>query len=96
MTQTQLSDYSGLSPDTIRRVEHGSFSASITTMRKLCFGLDLSPATVFESFEVGGTDHLRELLDLLRSRTPEELALVARLVRSVFDLPGEMTRSTKR
>jgi transcriptional regulator with XRE-family HTH domain len=96
LTQDDLAKYSTLSPDTVRRVEHGSFAASITTLRKLCWGLQLSPATVFESFELGETDHLREILDLLRARTPAELALVLRVLRSIFDLPGEMTRATKR
>jgi transcriptional regulator with XRE-family HTH domain len=56
VTQDALAQRSGLSADTIRRIEHGSFSASIDTLRKLCSGLGVAPSTLFESFELGRTD----------------------------------------
>jgi transcriptional regulator with XRE-family HTH domain len=85
ITQDALAQRSGLSPDTIRRVEHGSFSASIDTLRKLCFGLGIAPSTLFESFELGCNDERRELLDLVSTRSAMELALVARVVRVLLD-----------
>jgi transcriptional regulator with XRE-family HTH domain len=85
LTQDVLAQRSGLSADTIRRVEYGSFSMSIDTLRKLCDGLGLAPSTLFESFEVGRTDDRRELFDLIASRCPSDIALVARVVRVLLD-----------
>jgi transcriptional regulator with XRE-family HTH domain len=85
VTQDVLAQRSGLSADTIRRVEHGAFSASIDTLRKLCGGLGVAPSTLFESFELGHTDERRELFDLLSSRNNEELLLIARVVRVLLD-----------
>jgi transcriptional regulator with XRE-family HTH domain len=85
VTQDALAQRSGLSADTIRRIEHGSFSASIDTLRKLCGGLGVAPSTLFESFELGRTDERRELFDLISSRGTHELVLVARVVRVLLD-----------
>jgi|GEM_PF-593794 len=85
VTQDILAQRSGVSADTIRRIEHGSFSASIDTLRKLCGGLGLQPSTLFESFELGRSDEQRELLDLISSRSPEQLTMLARIVRSLLD-----------
>ena len=85
MTQDALAQRSGLSADTIRRIEHGSFSASIDTIRKLCSGLGVAPSTLFESFELGRTDERRELFDLIAARSNEEIALIARVVRVLLD-----------
>ncbi len=85
VTQDALAQRSGLSADTIRRVEHGSFSASIDTLRKLCSGLGVAPSTLFESFELGRHDDRRELIDLIATRNTAELALVARIIRVLLD-----------
>jgi transcriptional regulator with XRE-family HTH domain len=85
VTQDALAKRSGLSADTIRRIEHGSFSASIETLRKLCSGLGVAPSTVFEGFELGRTDERRELLDLVAARSRDEIVLVTRVVRALLD-----------
>jgi transcriptional regulator with XRE-family HTH domain len=85
MTQDVLAERSGLSADTIRRLEHGSFSPSLETLRKLCLGLDLMLSTLFESFEVGERNESRELVDLLATRSPRELILATRVLRTLFD-----------
>src|SRR5690606_6283845 len=59
MTQEVLAERSGLAVDTIRRLEHGSFSPSLDTLRKLCMGLDLMLSTLFETFELGARDESR-------------------------------------
>lgn len=84
VTQDVLAVRSGLSADTIRRIEHGSFSASIDTLRKLCTGLGVSPATLFESFDLGRTDDRRELFDLISARSDAEVGLIARVVRTLL------------
>ena len=84
MTQEALAERSGLSADTIRRLEHGSFSPSLETLRKLCVGLELLLSTLFEAFELGVRDESRELVDLLAIRTPRELTLATTVLRALF------------
>lgn len=90
MTQEVLAERSGLSADTIRRLEHGSFSPSLDTLRKLCVGLNLMLSTLFESYELGARNEARELIDLLTTRTPRELVLATRVLRSLFDELDDM------
>jgi transcriptional regulator with XRE-family HTH domain len=85
MTQEVLAERSGLSADTIRRLEHGSFSPSLETLRKLCVGLDLMLSTLFAAFELGARNESRELADLLATRTPRELILATTVLRALFD-----------
>lgn len=85
MTQEVLAERCGLSADTIRRLEHGSFSPSLDTLRKLCGGLDLMLSTLFESYELGSRNEARELIDLLATRGPRELVLATRVLRALFD-----------
>jgi transcriptional regulator with XRE-family HTH domain len=92
MTQEVLAERCGLSADTIRRLEHGSFSPSLDTLRKLCGGLDLMLSTLFESYELGARNEARELIDLLATRGPRELVLATRVLRALFDeLDGKST-----
>jgi transcriptional regulator with XRE-family HTH domain len=79
-----LANRSGLSADTIRRLEHGDFSPSLETLRKLCIGLNLQLSTLFESYELGARNECRELVDLIACRTPRELALATRVLRALF------------
>ncbi len=85
MTQEVLAERCDLSADTIGRLEHGSFSPSLETLRKLCVGLDLMLSTLFETFEIGVRDESRELLDLIATRSPRELILATRVLRALFD-----------
>ena len=50
-------------------------------------------STLFESFELGAPDEARELIDLLGTRTPRELALATRVLRSLFDELDDMRGS---
>jgi transcriptional regulator with XRE-family HTH domain len=47
LTQEQLARRAGLSPDTIRRMEHGEFSPSFDTMIKTALGLDIPLIALF-------------------------------------------------
>lgn len=85
MTQERLADLSKLSADTIRRLEHGAFSPSLTTLNKVSRGLKLSLGSMFDSFQLRELDPMREVLDLLRTRTPREVTLAIRVLRSLFD-----------
>lgn len=85
MTQDVLAERCGLAVDTIRRLEHGAFSPSLDTLRKLCGGLELALSTLFESYELGERNEVRELIDKLAGRSPAELRLAARVLRALFD-----------
>jgi transcriptional regulator with XRE-family HTH domain len=84
LTQEQLAERSKLSPDTIRRLEAGTFSPSLQTLSKLCLGLDLMLSSLFESYELGERNESRELVDLLATRSARELVLATRVLRAMF------------
>lgn len=85
LTQQELAQRSGVSADTIHRLEAGKFSARIDTLRKLASGLELSLTTVFESFELqeSSTDH--QFRDLLMGLAEHELRLAVRVLRVMLE-----------
>jgi transcriptional regulator with XRE-family HTH domain len=85
MTQEVLAERCQLSADTIRRLEHGSFSPSLDTLRKLCGGLDLMLSTLFESYELGERNEARELIDLISTLGKREIAFVTRVLRALVE-----------
>ena len=85
MTQDCLGERAGLSPDTIRRLEHGAFSPSLDTLTKLCAGLQLARSTLFECYELGESDQTREIVDLLLTRSSNEIKLAVRVLRNLLD-----------
>ena len=93
MTQEVLAERCRLSADTIRRLEHGSFSPSLDTLGKLCTGLDLQLSTLFESFELGDPTFKRQILDLLWLRPPAQRAFGYRMLRAIFDLLDALGRT---
>ena len=80
LTQEALAECSALSPDTIRRLEHGRFSPSLWTIRKLCKGLRLEVATLFAAFALNELDPELEVTDAVRSMSKREQRLLFRLV----------------
>lgn len=84
LTQEALAERSGLSPDTIRRLEHGSFSPSLDTLMKLVRGLDLQLSTLFRGHELREPDKRQELVDLLERQAPRALRIGARVLRSLL------------
>jgi len=91
MTQEVLAERSGLSADTIRRLEHGSFSPSLDTLRKLCGGLDLMLSTLFESFEIGEVDQSLEVRDLFLTLKPRDKHIAITLLRSLASADENFT-----
>lgn len=85
LTQEALAERSGLSADTIRRLEHGGFSPSLDTVTKLCAGLDLMASTLFMSFETGVRDQAQELIDLVLTRSPQDLEFVTGVLRLLLE-----------
>ncbi|NVB38225.1 helix-turn-helix transcriptional regulator [Pseudenhygromyxa sp. WMMC2535] len=85
MTQEGLAESSGLSADTIRRLEKGNFSPSLDTLRKLSQGMTLSLSTLFAAFEFGELDPSRELQDLLRGLETQEVRQMLRVLQVLLD-----------
>jgi transcriptional regulator with XRE-family HTH domain len=88
LTQEELAARSGLAADTVRRLEHQEFSPSLRTLRKVCKGLGLSVAVMFNSFELGENEASAELSRihaLLLGRAQAELVLVERVLSELFD-----------
>jgi transcriptional regulator with XRE-family HTH domain len=96
LTQELLAERSGLSPDTIRRLEQASFSPSLDTLIKLCAGLDIKLSTLFEAYELGVRNESRELLDLIATRSPRELVLAMRVLQTLFNELDEIADEAKR
>lgn len=91
-TQDELAKRSRVSPDTIRRVEAGTFSASLATIGKIAGGLRLDLATMFDSFELLGDGPERSLLSAIRCLSPSAQAIAVRIVDAIADLETTGTR----
>ena len=86
-TQEVFSVRSGLAADTIRRLEHGSFSPSLLTLRKVCSGLDIRLTTLFYALDLGvGEQPARELADLISSQPPRVQTAALVMLRELFEL----------
>jgi transcriptional regulator with XRE-family HTH domain len=85
LTQEELAERSGLASDTIRRLEHQEFSPSLRTLRKVCMGLDLTVAAMFNSFELDAeSEEISRIHAMLLGRSHAELRLVEHLVSELF------------
>ncbi|WP_052547513.1 helix-turn-helix domain-containing protein [Enhygromyxa salina] len=84
-TQEILAERSGLSPDTVRRLENGGLSPSLDTLDKLARGLRLQMSTLFVEYELGVRDVRRELLDLVAGRPECDHELAMQLLEILFE-----------
>jgi transcriptional regulator with XRE-family HTH domain len=96
LTQEGLAERCGLSTDTIRRLEHGSFSPSLDTLRKLVGGLDILLSTLFEGYELNRRDRERELAGLLVGRPARVVDWVLDMVRGALDCLDELGETEKK
>lgn len=85
LTQEELAERSELSVDAIRRIERGAFSPSLETVNKLATGLDVSLRTLFNEFDRDRHDQVAELCDYLGKRNRNELRMVWRVIRAMFE-----------
>ena len=85
LTQEVLAERSSLSVDAVRRIERGAFSPSLDTVRKLATGLEVTLSTLFESFTAQRRDTVGEICDFLQRRRPDEVKLIWRVIRAIFD-----------
>ena len=80
LTQEVLAAKSGVAADTVRRLEHGSFSPSLETLRKIATGLGLELSTMFEAFELREPNLAREIADQVISMEPALQVIVLRIL----------------
>jgi transcriptional regulator with XRE-family HTH domain len=92
LTQEQLAEHSGLSVDTVRRVERGALSPTLETLDKLARGLDLTLSSMFAYFDRGGRDEVSELRDYVASRTSRQARVAMRVLRAMFEPDEESKR----
>jgi transcriptional regulator with XRE-family HTH domain len=81
LTQEALAERCDLSIDAIRRVEWGTISPSLDTLWKLSDGLDITLATLFETFENERRDAVAELCDLVAKCDEKEIQLMREILR---------------
>ena len=79
-----LAERSGVSADTIGRLERGVKSPNIDTLVRLCVGLDLSVSTFFAALELPDNDCTREVVDLLGTRSPRERTFAMNMLHALF------------
>lgn len=84
LTQDELAKRAGVSVDTVRRLEAGSFSPSLKSMRKVAYGLALPLSTLLQSFELADTDS--ELVEAIRSLSPRSRLIALRLCATLLEL----------
>ena len=90
LTQAQLAERAGVSNDTVSRIERGIRSPSFDVLDRLAKALDLE---VRELFNFSNTEFLErkchlELIDLLnylQDKNPDEIAIILRISRLIFE-----------
>lgn len=85
ITQDDLALMSGLSVDSIRRIERGALSPSLDTIHKIANGLRVSLFTLFYGVEEGRSPQAEEVCDLLENLPPERARAAYRVLRTLLD-----------
>ena len=84
LSRAQLGEATGLGEQEIAAIEAGK-SVSLRTLCRLADGLDRMLSDLFDRFEMQDQVQLRELVALLRERTPKVIALVVDVVRTLVE-----------
>ena len=84
LSRAQLGEATGLGEQEIAAIEAGK-SVSLGTLCRLADGLDRMLSDLFDRFEMQDQVQLRELVALLRERTPKVIALVVDVVRTLVE-----------
>jgi transcriptional regulator with XRE-family HTH domain len=84
LTQDGLAKRSTLSVDAVRRIEYGSFSPSLKTIRKLASGLNISLRRLFQIVDRGRRSLHDRVCDFLAGRTNAQVARAWRVIRAMF------------
>lgn len=96
LTQEELAEQADLAADTVRRLEHGSFSPSLGTLEKIATGLRVDLVSLFTAFEHGDSGREREILAMARTLSPAERMLCFRLLAFLVALLGAVMAEPSR
>jgi transcriptional regulator with XRE-family HTH domain len=95
MSQWQLAEASDLSADFIGKVERGTTSSSIESLKAIADALQLPLRDLFEG-ELGagsGQEALIELVQLCRGRAKEDVELLVGMARLIFQRRRDRSRT---
>jgi transcriptional regulator with XRE-family HTH domain len=84
LTQDALAKRSTLSVDSVRRIEYGTFSPSLKTIRKLASGLNISLRRLFALVDRGRRNLHDRACDFLAGRTNAQIARAWRAIQAMF------------
>lgn len=96
-SQEELADRSGLTADTIRRVEQGRTHGMVTTVERLARGLGLPIVSLFlphgrdgvhDVAALASRPHASEIVAMLLRRSDDELAAIETIIRAAFERPA--------
>lgn len=85
LSQLELADRSGVSVDTVRRIERGDLSPSLSTLSRVAAGLELTLTTLFGALESGERMLAAEVCDHLQLRSDDDVRRAIAVLRSLFD-----------
>lgn len=88
-TQTELAVRSAVAPSTIIRLESGRFMPSVETLFQVAEGLSLQVSTIFSLLELGPSDDLRAIGDLLGQRSARDRRRALRVLTAFCDALDE-------
>lgn len=90
LTQDELAERSGVSVDSVRRIERAVMSPTLDALGKLCGGLDISLPALFAGMGLRRGAVLGELCDQLATLGNADLRRAVRVLRALCEVncPG--------
>lgn len=90
LTQEQFAEKAGVSNDTISRIERGIRSPSFDVLERIAKGLDVEVRELFnfsnrKFLEAKCRLELIDLLNYLQDKDPDEIAMIYKISRLIFD-----------
>ena len=90
LTQAQFAEKVGVSNDTISRIERGIRSTSFDVLERIAKGLDVEVRELFnfsnrKFLEAKCRLELIDLLNYLQDKGPDEIAMIYKISRLIFD-----------
>jgi len=94
LTQFRLAERSGFSPDFIGKVERGTTSSSIESLKHIVDALNISLRDLFEGEQETGSskEALIELIRLCKEQEPEDIKLVLGIAQLIFQQRRDRSR----
>ena len=84
LTQEKFGELVDLGPKNVSDIERGVTGITVSTLKRICQTLPVSPDTILFGNQV--SDTVDELADRMRHLSPEELKLVKDFLNTVFEM----------